>query len=277
MREFLNTSVTVYVMLVVPTGKRAGGENLLGEYTSMYALSSVMLGCSHVTNPVPLPGSVCTVCDMGHSNCGAVMSARTENENVQLALLPDVSVADATTVCVPIGNSPASSDTVDVRMPTLSENVGLVHCTNARVLGGTHDCVNDAGHTTVGASVSLTTTLKLHSAELPAPSSTMWRTVVLPRGNAAPLYRPAVGLVMTLVATMPMLSLAAMSGQTPLAVLLPGDVGKMKFFFDGHVMVGRTVSLPAPSLVTMAVNEHEAELPAESTALYVKNVRPRSH
>jgi hypothetical protein len=55
-----------------------------------------------------------------------------------------------------------------------------------------------AGQVIFGGCASFTVTVKLHTAELPAPSVAIKATVVCPFGNAEPLGKPLVLVIVKL-------------------------------------------------------------------------------
>ena len=133
--------------------------------------------------------------------------------------------------------------------------------------------MNDAGHVTTGAWLSMTITLNVHTAWLPAASAATNCTFVVPTGNADPSTYPD-GLVMYTADTTPTLSVYVMVGQETTAVLFPASVFAVKLETDGHTTTGSVVSATTPCFVTTTVNEHDPTLPAASTAEYVIVVRP---
>jgi hypothetical protein len=95
---FRYRSVTIYFKATIPSGKYAGGKYWLGEYNAdAIPVSLLMKGMGHETSAVPLPTSVVTVWETGQFTEGGVVKVMTVNVNEQLASLPEVSTAEATT------------------------------------------------------------------------------------------------------------------------------------------------------------------------------------
>jgi hypothetical protein len=98
----LNESVAENCTFVTPTGKEAPGPNVEGVYPLLLMLlSSVTVGAVHVTMALLEPASVFTLCEVGQSITGGVMSTKTSNVKVHECSLPAASLALAVTTKCP--------------------------------------------------------------------------------------------------------------------------------------------------------------------------------
>jgi hypothetical protein len=112
-----------------------------------------------------------------------------------------------------------------------------------------------AGQVIVGIWVSLTVTVKPQVAVLPLASVTLKTFVVTPTGNAEPLVRPAVCIVVGSA------QLSAPIGAVNVATALQSPASFTLLMFAGQVTVGSWVSL------TVTVNPQVAVLPLASVTL----------
>src|SRR6185369_15128778 len=117
-----------------------------------------------------------------------------------------------------------------------------------------------AGHVTIGASVSLTMTVKLQLPILPASSSAEQMTVFVPLRNTLPL----VGVQLTLTAEQLSAADASKFTNRPSHSL----AGRLVTIFAGHVTTGISVSL------TVTVKLHWAVLPLASVLVQFTVVVP---
>ena len=119
-----------------------------------------------------------------------------------------------------------------------------------------------AGHVIVGNCVSLIVTVKPQVAELPLASVTLNTFVVTPTGNAEPLVRPAVCIVIGPE------QLSAPVGEVNVAIALQSPESFTLLMFAGQVIVGNCVSL------TVTVKAQVAVLPLASVTLNTFVVSP---
>jgi hypothetical protein len=118
------------------------------------------------------------------------------------------------------------------------------------------------GAVTKGTSVSLTVTVKPQVAVLPLASVTLKTFVVTPTGNAEPLVRPAVCIVIGPE------QLSAAVGAVYVATALQSPASFTLLTFAGQVIVGNWVSL------TVTVKPQVAVLPLASVTLKTFVVTP---
>ena len=118
----------------------------------------------------------------------------------------------------------------------------------------------------------VTVTVKLHVAVLFLASVAVYLTVVVPFGNAPPLVKPVVGLVVKLTEGVVQLSVAVGAVHEAIAVV----VAVVKFIFVGHaVNTGGTLSVAQLlDWVTVTVKLHVAVLFLASVAVYLMVVVP---
>ena len=117
----------------------------------------------------------------------------------------------------------------------------------------------------LGSSLSLTVTVKLQSAVLPAPSCTTYVWRVAPLGKAAPLASPAVRVVIEPA----QLSVPTGSANVTTAVHVPASM--LTVISAGHVICGPSES------VTVTPNEHVTELLSTSVAEFVRDNGSRNY
>ena len=187
---------------------------------------------------------------------GACVSL-TVTVNEQLAVLPAASVTKNVLVVTPTGNvAPLARPAVCVVVwpGQLSVPAGVVYVTTAEQLFRSLACVMFDGQVMAGDCVSLTVTVNEQLAVLPAASVTKNVLVVTPTGNAAPLARPAVCVVVW----PGQLSVPAGVVYVTTAEQLFRSLACV--MFDGQVMAGDCVSL------TVTVNEQVPVFRAASVA-----------
>jgi hypothetical protein len=111
-------------------------------------------------------------------------------EKLQVALLPEVSVAVQVTVVVPTGTGePEGGTQATVTPGQLSVATGGGKETAVAAAGGqagAATAVTEAGQVMTGGCVSLTVTLKVHDTGLPFSSSAVQVTLVVPTGKNEP-------------------------------------------------------------------------------------------
>jgi hypothetical protein len=105
---------------------------------------------------------------------------------VHVEELPDGSVALDVTVVVPTGKLDPLAGVLTIVAEQLSVAVGVKVTIALQVPRGAV-CVMFAGQVITGACTSLTVTVKVHDAALPARSVVVLVTVVVPTGNTLPL------------------------------------------------------------------------------------------
>src|SRR5437870_11629100 len=118
------------------------------------------------------------------------------------------------------------------------------------------------GQTITGGSLSLTATVKLHVAVLPAASATMNTLVLTPTGKADPLANPPVCVV-----TAPA-QLSVPTGADRKSVAQGRLASTLATMLVGHAITGGSLSL------TVTVKLHVAVLPAASVTRNTLVVTP---
>jgi hypothetical protein len=122
------------------------------------------------------------------SSCTQALNILTEK--LQLAVLPDASVAVQVTVVVPTGTGEPDGGTQATLTPgQLSVATGGGKETTVAAAGGQAGAateVTKAAQVMTGGCVSLTVTLKVHDTGLPFSSSAVQVTLVVPTGKNEP-------------------------------------------------------------------------------------------
>jgi hypothetical protein len=198
--EFPELSVTVKVLNVAPTGKAAPLARPPVCVVVALGQLSVPIGAVKVTWAVQRPGSLLVVMLPGQVMVGSSVSVMVTSK-VQEAEFPELSETVTVLNVVPTGKAaPLARPAVwvVVALGQLSTPVGAVKVTTFEQRPGSLVPVMLPGQVIVGASVSVTVTVKLQEAEFPELSETVKVLNVVPTGKAAPLARPAVWVVVAL-------------------------------------------------------------------------------
>jgi hypothetical protein len=176
-------SVAEQVTVVVPNAKV---EPDAGEHVGVKAPSQLSVAVAvKLTTAVQTPVSVPCVMLDGHVTTGASVSVMV-TVKAHVAVLPEASVAVQVTVVVPTAKQvPEAGEQLTVTPGQLSVAVATNVSTEQHIPGSVVP-VMGLGHVTVGASVSLTVTVKVHMPTLPAASVAEQVTVVVPTGKAEP-------------------------------------------------------------------------------------------
>src|SRR6476646_9438053 len=181
--EFPAASVAVQVTVLLPFAKvepEAGAHVTVGFPGQL----SVAVGVANVTTAEHCPRSVGFVIFPGQLIVGASVSL-TVTVKLQFLEFPAASVAVHVTVLLPFGKvEPEAGTHVTVGFPgQLSVAVGVANVTTAEQCPRSLGLVIFPGQLIVGASVSLTVTVKLQFLEFPAASVAVHVTVLLPFGK----------------------------------------------------------------------------------------------
>lgn len=252
---FPEASATVQVTVVVPKGKLAGASLV----TLLTEQLSVVTGVPKLT-PVAEqePRSAFTLTFEGHTMVGFWLSV-TVTFCVQLAVLPAPSVTVHVTTVVPPVKA-AGASLVTLATVQLSEVTGVPNATPVAVhVPASGPTVIAAGQTMVGSWLSVTVTVCVQVAVLPAPSVTVHVTVVAPNGKLA-------GASFVTLATVQLSEVVGEPRVTPVAEQEPASVFALTL--EGHTMVGFWLS------VTVTVCVQVAVLPALSVTVQVTVVVP---
>jgi hypothetical protein len=181
--EFPDVSVTVQITIVAPRG------NVAGELFTTLATAqlSAVMGVPSITPlAVQRPASAFANTAGGHKIVGG-SSSTTVTVCWHCAVLPEVSITVQVTVVTPLGKVAGASFTM-LATAQLSAVVGEPSVTPlAAQKPGSVPTDTKGGHVIVGASVSLTVTLKTQFAVFPLASVPMQFTAVVPSGKLEPL------------------------------------------------------------------------------------------
>ena len=208
---------------------------------------------------LPSPGHQLTIPAGGVTQLFGASLSVIVTVKLQLAVLPEPSVAVQTTVTTPVENAApdgGAQATVGV------ENVSVAVAVKVTIVEqdpGSALCVMLLGQVTTGGVASITVTMKVPVRVFPTPSVAVLVTIVVPSGNVDPD-----GGFETTVAT-EQSSLASTLKFTT-AEATPGSLGTL--MLAGHTIPGGVSSR------TVTVNEQVARLPDASVAVVVTTVVP---
>jgi hypothetical protein len=248
-------SVAVVVTVVVPNGKTVPEAGLLLVLTAPLTRSLALVLKVTVAPAGPVASTV--ILD-GTVTTGAVVSM-TVTVKVWLAALLAASLAPVVTVVVPNGKTVPAAGLLLVLTAPLTKSVALVLKVTVAPVGPVASTVMFDGTVITGAVVSMTVTVKVWLAVLPAASLALVVTVVVPSGKTV----PEAGLLLVLTAPLTKsLALVLKVTVAPLAAVAS------TVMFDGTAMTGAVVSR------TVTVKVRLAALPAASLALVVTVVVP---
>jgi hypothetical protein len=222
---------------------------------------SLATGAAQLTTAPHTPGLLFTEIFIGHEvNTGNWLSV-TVTTNEQVAVFPPASVAVKVTLVMPTGKTdPLGKPAVwEITVPgQLSVATGATHDTVVPHAPGVLFTLIFTGHeVNVGAWLSVTVTVKEHTEVFPKMSEAVNVTTVAPIGNADPLGKPAVWLIITAPGQ---LSEAAGGAHDTTELHNPGVLFTAMF-------EGQEVNVGASLSVTVTVNEQITESPAASVAV----------
>jgi hypothetical protein len=235
-------SVAVDITVVVPTGKTEPEAGLLTTVTPGQLSAAVTLKFTVAEHWPAAAG--CTML-AGQVMIGFCVSL-TVTVKLQVAVRPAASVAVELTVVVPTGKALPEAGTLTTVTPGQLSAALTVKFTTAEHWPGVLFTVMFAGQVMVGFCVSVTVTVKLHTAVFPEASVAVAFTVVVPTGKD----EPEAGLATTV--TPGQLSFAPTVKLT-VAEHVPGALPTE--MLAGQEMVGACVSF------TVTVKLHVAEPP----------------
>jgi hypothetical protein len=267
----LSASVTVTVKLhaaVLPAASRAAQVTVVSPMANAEPLAGVQLTlapgqlslalAANSTTAEHWPASVVAVMFAGQVTVG-FSASRTVTVKLHVAALPAASRAVQVTGVSPMANVEPLAGTQLTLAPGQLSLALAANSTTAEHWPASVVAVMFAGQATVGLSASVTVTVKLHSAALPAASVAVQRTVVVPTGNAVLLGGTQAKAVT------PQLSVAFGVNSTTAAQVpdsLPITTSA------GHVSVGASASM------TVTVKLQLERLPASSVAVHSTVVMP---
>jgi hypothetical protein len=248
-------STAVQVTVVFPNGK-ATGALFVNEAILQF---SVTKGMSN-TNPVKVqPVFVCSTIAGAQCTTGATLSV-TVTVCVHVAVLPEPSVMVQVTVVFPNGytNKPLF---VTEATWQLSLVVGVPKVTPTAVHPTLVTVKTVPGHVIVGLTLSVIVTNCSQVDVLPEPSVIIQVMAVTPNGKA-------LGALFVTEAILQLSEVIGDPKEIPVAV---HPVLVIVAMFDGHVILGATLSLTVINCVQIAV------LPAPSVTVQVTNVLPSEY
>jgi len=256
-----SVSTTVYVSTCRPTLNGTPHPSAAAGLT-VDATQSTVVGALYVTRALHRPTPLFTSTSAGHVICGALLSS-TVTVKLQLAVLPDASVAVYSTIVVPSPNAVPGRCPRVTFVVTLHASVptGSVNHTTAVQLGTSRPTVMLAGHEITGGVRSSTATVNWHVPVFACASVAVNVTPVDPTANMLPDGVPPV------CATVAMQLSCGVAANITVAPHCPTSVACV--MSPGHVTVGGSIS------TTVTVNVHWPMLLLPSVAEYVTVVGPK--